>query len=142
LCNGQLLSIQQNAALFALLGTTYGGDGVRTFGLPNFQGRVPVHMDGVLPIGSMGGEEAHTLTVAEMPQHTHTLSGLAGPRTVAAPAGAVLATGDIYGIGPPDAALLSVAVATTGGSQPHSNLQPYLTLNFCIALVGIFPSRN
>jgi microcystin-dependent protein len=142
LCDGQLLPINQNQALFSLLGTTYGGDGRVTFGLPNFQGRVPMHMGGGFTLGQVAGEAQHTLVPAEMPAHTHTLSGQAGPRTVSAPAGAVLATGDIYGLGPTDSTLASAAVTSTGGSQPHLNLQPYLTLNFCIALQGIFPSQN
>jgi microcystin-dependent protein len=142
MCNGALLPINQNQALFSLLGTMYGGNGQTTFQLPNFQGRMPIHVGGSFQIGQFGGEEVHTLTASELPQHTHAVSGQSGARTVTAPAGAVLASGDIYGIGPPDATMGADAVSQAGGSQPHENRQPYLALNFCIALQGIFPSRN
>jgi microcystin-dependent protein len=143
-CSGQLLPIQQNAALFSILGTTYGGDGTTSFALPDFQGRVPMHMGSGFVIGQRGGEEQHTLNISEYPQHVHPVAGQSGQRTSPTPAAtAVLASGDIYGLGPPDNTTLSpLALGNSGGSQPHENRQPYLALNFCIAMQGIFPSQN
>lgn len=141
-CNGQTLPINQNQALFSLLGTTYGGNGQTTFQLPNFQGRVPMHTGNGLLLGQVGGEANHTLSIAEYPSHNHPISGEDGPRVGTAPTGAVLASGDIYGLGPPTGTLAAAAVGLAGGGQPHANMQPYLTLNVCIALQGIFPSRN
>jgi microcystin-dependent protein len=147
LCNGQLLPINQNQALFSILGTTYGGDGRQTFALPNMMGRAPMHPSSTHPLGESQGEEAHTLTAAEMPAHVHALraSGKAGASS--SPAGGVLAaTG--RGATPAYAAVTSLvplnaaAVASAGGSQPHENRPPYLAVNFIIALQGIFPSRN
>ncbi|AKV03629.1 Microcystin dependent protein [Labilithrix luteola] len=141
LCNGQLLSINQNTALFSLLGTTYGGDGRTTFALPNFQGRMPIHFGNGYTQGQASGEAAHTLVLSET-LHGHLVTGMTGPRVVTNPANAVLASGDTFGAGPPTATLAATAVDTAGGGQPHQNMQPYLALNFCIALQGIFPSRN
>ncbi len=141
LCDGQLLSIAQNDALFALLGTTYGGDGISTFALPNFQGRTPMHVGNGFALGQLGGESSHTLSYAEY-AHNHQAAGQAGPRTSITSAGGVLASGDIYGVGPADSSLAAGAVASAGGNSPHENRQPYLALNFCIALEGIFPSRS
>jgi microcystin-dependent protein len=141
-CSGQLLAISQNSALFALIGTTYGGDGVTTFALPNLNGRLPRHVGPGVALGQLGGVSAVTLTSAQIPAHTHAISGLLGPRTVASPANASLVPGDIYGSGPTDGNLAAAAVAPAGGNQPHSNLQPALAVNFCIALAGIFPSQN
>jgi microcystin-dependent protein len=140
-CDGQILPINQNQALFSLLGTTYGGDGVQTFALPNFQGRMPMHVGNGFDLGQVGGESSHTLTYAEY-AHNHQAAGQAGPRTSTTPAGGVLASGDIYGVGPADSSLAAGAVALTGASNAHENRQPYLALNFCIALQGIFPSRS
>ena len=145
LCNGQLLPINQNQALFSLLGTTYGGDGRVNFGLPNLQARVPVHMGSGHTLGESGGEDAHTLTLAELPLHQHVLqaSSLDGDSPV--PQGHVLArsVSQIYlPAGQPPQPLNGASVQTVGGSQAHLNLQPYLVLNFCIALQGIFPSQN
>ena len=147
-CNGQLLPINQNQALFSLLGTTYGGNGQTTFGLPNLQGRVPIHVGGGNPQGQMIGEAAHTLTVAEMPA-TCTRWSRTAPRH---PAGRQCAGGEqarrrLHGAEPLRPATSLVAMNTndigfTGGSQPHENMQPYTTVMFCIALIGIFPSRN
>jgi microcystin-dependent protein len=146
LCNGQTVSISQNAALFAIIGTFYGGNGTSTFQLPNLQGSVPMHQGtlggNTYVIGEVGGETSHTLSLNEYPTHNHSISGETGARTVSAPGGAVLASGDIYGLGPPTGTLASQAVGIAGGSQPHQNMQPYLAMNFCIALQGIFPSRN
>jgi microcystin-dependent protein len=154
-CNGQLLGTTQNTALFSLLGVTYGGNGVNSFALPNLQGRVPMHMGNGFSLGQVSGEEAHTLTTAEMPQHTHQMmaSTTAGSVPVGVPTTA-LGEGQTGGTGGGQAVNLYApaggatvafnggALSKTGGNQPHENRQPYLTLNFCIALSGIFPSRN
>jgi microcystin-dependent protein len=142
-CEGQLLSIQQNSALFALLGTTYGGNGVNNFMLPDLRGRLPLHINTDYPLGNVGGEAAHVLTSNEMPQHMHLVSG-----SSVAPTSAAI-TGNIWGqqtssFGPPDApvAMSPAAISTAGGSQPHPNMQPYLAMSYCIATQGIFPPRN
>ena len=145
LCNGQLLPINQNQALFALIGTTYGGDGRVNFALPNLQARVPIHEGGGHVLGETGGEPAHTLTIAELPQHQHTLNASTTTANSPVPTGNVLAPTDgnqFYG--PPSnlAPLAPGSVADVGGSQAHLNLQPFLTLSFCIALQGIFPSQS
>jgi microcystin-dependent protein len=142
-CNGQLLPINQNQALFALLGTMYGGDGRTTFALPNLQGSVAAHRSDAFSQGSTGGEESHTLTVAEQPVHTHNAQG------TSTAADSEIAAGNFLG-GAPNAyaplanptALDPSALSSAGGGQAHENRQPYLTLNFCIALQGVFPSRN
>jgi microcystin-dependent protein len=142
-CNGQLLPINQNQALFSILGTTYGGDGRVTFGLPNFQGRIPIHQGQGFNLGQQGGEVAHTLTINEMPAHNHpamgtsTANGSSPNGTVWAPADGAL---EYYAA--PNTTMNPAAIANTGGSQPHTNEAPYLVLNFIIALVGIFPSQN
>ncbi len=147
LCNGQLLAINQNQALFALLGTTYGGNGQTTFALPNLQGRAPMHFSGVHPLGQAAGAETHTLAVAEIPSHAHTLRASGKVAASSSPAGGVLAA-PVRGATPAYAAvgnlvpLNPAAIAATGGGQPHENRPPYLTVNFIIALQGIFPSRN
>lgn len=147
MCNGQILPINQNQALFSLLGTTYGGDGRVNFRLPEMRGRVPIHSDNTHPLGNAGGAENHALVKGEMPMHTHGHGGVAttGEADRQHPVGSHFAHADIETYAKaktviplnPDA--LSSAV---GGSQPHANMQPYLTLNFVIALQGIFPSRN
>jgi microcystin-dependent protein len=143
LCNGQLLPINQNQALFSLLGTTYGGDGRVNFALPNLQGRVPVHRGGGLTLGQAGGEQAHTLSAGEMPQHTHVLNGSSADASNPSPAGNVCAANtNLYGPGVQLVGLQQASVTTVGGSQAHQNMQPFLTLNFSIALQGIFPSPN
>jgi microcystin-dependent protein len=142
LCNGQLISVSQNEALFALLGTTYGGDGVNTFGLPNLQGLVPVHMGTGFSLGQSGGEEAHTITAAEMPAHTHALNASPSAGNAASPSNAMFAAETAYVPAAQLTQAAASAVSSVGASQPHSNLQPYLTLNFCIALQGIFPTQN
>lgn len=147
-CSGQLLPINQNQALFALLGTMYGGDGRTTFGLPNLQGRAPVHATGQIQQGETGGQESHTLGIAEVPAHSHSLVGSANPATSTTPAGNVLAAkaalrgASVYSPGPATQPLDPTAVANAGGGQAHSNLQPMLTILFIIAIQGIFPSRN
>lgn len=148
-CNGQLLPINQNQALFALLGTTYGGNGTTTFQLPNLQGRVPVddgNGAGLPPValGQAGGAENVTLTVAQMPVHTHQLNALSSAGTQAGPGGGVWASASPgrYSAGAPNVQMNPAAVGLAGSSQPHSNMIPYLAVSFIIALQGIFPSRN
>jgi microcystin-dependent protein len=145
LCNGQLLPINQNQALFSLLGTTYGGDGRVNFGLPNLTGRTPIHVGNGHTLGERGGEQAHTVTIAEMPTHTHTANAVAADGSVIIPAGALLAkaapANPYLPLGNP-VAMNPASVSNTGGSQAHQNMQPFLTLSFCIALQGIFPSPN
>jgi microcystin-dependent protein len=143
MCNGQLLPINQNQALFSLLGTTYGGNGQTNFALPDLRGRTPIHVGGSFTLGSRAGEEAHTLSASEMAQHTHVMNGSATNADVVSPTDNVLAqSSQLYG---PAAQLTSLdpsSSGNTGGSQAHLNMQPYLTLTFCIALQGIFPSPN
>lgn len=141
LCNGQTLPIAQNQALYALLGTTYGGNGQTTFALPNFTGRMPMHFGNGFALGQSGGETAHTLIAPET-AHGHVATGMTGPRVGTNPAGAVLASGDMFGAGPATAALAPTALDSVGASQPHPNMQPYLALNVCIALQGVFPSQT
>ena len=142
LCNGQLLPINQNQALFSLLGTTYGGDGRVNFALPDLRGRTPIHEGSGHTLGERGGEQAHTLSIAELPTHTHLLNANTGSGQNNPP-NAVLgkAAANMYG---PATALAAMgnSVINTGGSQAHLNMQPFLTLSFCIALQGIFPSPN
>jgi microcystin-dependent protein len=142
LCNGQILPINQNQALFALLGTQYGGNGQFTFGLPDFRGRTPVHVGSGFTQGQQGGEENHTLIVNEMPNHTHSHSVSSGNSTEALPTNNSFGNGaaKLYASQNNGATLNNVS--SFGGSQPHNNMQPYSVLNFCIALQGIFPSRN
>jgi microcystin-dependent protein len=147
MCNGQLLPINQNQALFSLLGTTYGGNGITNFALPNMQGRAPMHWSGSHPQGQSAGEESHTLTATEMPAHQHVLRASGKTAASSSPNAGVLAAPG-RGATPAFAAATNLvplnpaAIGTTGGSQPHENRPPYLALNFVIALQGIFPSRN
>ena len=145
-CNGQFLPINQNQALFALFGTTYGGNGQTTFALPNLRDSVPIHRGNGFTQGQKGGEAAHTITTAEMPTHTHGLQGSGNTAADVIVNNMVLglnAVDDIYISGSRSlVALNPESITNTGGSQPHNNLQPFLTLNFCVALQGIFPSRN
>ncbi len=145
LCNGQLLPINQNQALFSLLGTTFGGDGRVNFGLPNLQGNVPIHVGNGHTLGEKGGEQSHTLSIAEMSTHTHVLNASSSDGTQAIPSNNLLARAapaNPY-IAPTNlGALILGTVGNTGGSQAHLNMQPFLTLNFSIALQGIFPSPN
>jgi microcystin-dependent protein len=144
LCNGQLLPINQNQALFALLGTTFGGDGRVNFALPDLRGRVPIHVGSGHTLGERGGEQAHTVSIAELPTHTHLANASTVAATTDGPSGNVLATAALnaYGVASNLVALGNATVANTGGSQAHLNMQPFLTLSFCIALQGIFPSPN
>ncbi|MEH3052931.1 MAG: tail fiber protein [Patulibacter minatonensis] len=149
-CNGQMLPINQNQALFALLGTTYGGDGITTFALPNLQGRVPMGQSvfsGGHTLGEVGGEAAHTLTQTELPQHVHFATATTDSASPAvAPSGTLLGgavptmyaptgTGSLVALAP-------ATVGSVGGSQAHSNMQPYTVLQWCICIAGLFPSRN
>ena len=141
LCNGALLPINQNQALFALIGTTYGGDGRVNFALPNLQGRVPFHMGANFTLGQNGGEASHTLTASEMPAHTHTVQASAAPADLAGATGNLWANGNASAYdAAPTGAMNPAAVLNAGGNQPHENRSPYLVLNFIIALQGIFPS--
>jgi len=147
-CNGQLMPINQNQALFSLLGTTFGGDGRVNFALPDFRARTAIHVGSGRTLGERGGEPAHTLSVSELPTHTHVANGSSATADAAVPGGNLLGAVDntTFGTayaGPSNLAAFSPqAVTNTGGSQAHNNLQPYLTLNFCIALQGIFPSQT
>ena len=144
LCNGQLLPINQNQALFSLLGTTYGGNGQTNFALPDLRGRAPIHVGNGHTLGERGGEQAHTLTSAEMPMHTHTLQSGSGGTPSTNPNGALLGPAAVASYGPPQSlvAMNPASVTNTGGSQAHLNMAPSLTISFCIALQGIFPSPN
>jgi microcystin-dependent protein len=147
-CNGQTLPINQNQALFSLLGTTYGGNGVTTFMLPNLQGATPIHQGRGFVLGQSGGEVNHTLISNEMPAHSHSVFGSSTAANAASPAGNLWAAGNTaYDALPPASPGTSVAMAPAavnfaGGSQPHANLQPVSVLSLCIALSGIYPSRN
>ncbi len=142
-CNGQLLPINQNQALFSLLGTTFGGNGTVNFALPNLQGRVPLHVGNGRTLGNSGGSATVTLTTTQLPQHSHTLLASTTAGTTATPTNNVLAS-YLNGYAPAGSltTLANDELANVGGSQPHQNMQPFLTLNFCIALQGIFPSPN
>jgi microcystin-dependent protein len=144
LCNGQLLPINQNQALFSLLGTTYGGDGRVNFGLPNLQGRTPIHMGSGHTLGERGGEQAHTLSISEIPTHSHYANASSSVANTVIPTGAILGSSLNMSYRSPDAltSLHPETITNIGGSQAHMNMQPFLVLNFSIALQGIFPSQN
>lgn len=149
MCNGQLLPINQNQALFSLLGTTFGGDGRVNFALPDNRGRTPIHIGNGHTLGERGGEQAHTLSISELPTHTHVLSAVqtgtvSGNKTAANAAALSTSTpNNIYSSAISNLVSLNAGTVTSiGGSQAHLNMQPFLTLNFCIALIGIFPSQN
>jgi microcystin-dependent protein len=143
MCNGQLLPINQNQALFSLLGTTFGGDGRVNFALPDVRGRTPIHVGSGHTLGERGGEQAHTLSIAELPTHTHSLNASNTNAATNSPNNAVLANATAVYHSPTSLTSLNPgSVTNTGGSQAHLNMQPFLTLNFCIALQGIFPSPN
>ena len=153
-CDGQLLAVSQNDALFSLFGTIYGGDGSTTFGLPDLRGRIPLHQGqgpglSTRPLGSKSGEENVTLTLNQIPSHTHTGLASSNPATSASLNGNVLARGvdadDMFyadSAGASPGALVNGMVGNTGGSQPHGNMMPTLCINFIVALVGIYPSRS
>ena len=144
LCHGQVLPINQNQALFSLLGTTYGGNGQTTFALPDLRSRVPMHFGGSHSLGERAGEENHTLIAAELPAHNHVLNASTTDADFPLGTGNVLAPApgaQIYAT-TPTGVMNPASVTSVGGSQPHPNIQPSQTLSFCIALVGIFPSRD
>lgn len=141
-CQGQLLQIRQYQALYALLGVVYGGDGVTTFGLPDLRGRVPLHISPDYRLGAAGGESAHALTVNEMPSHTHQVAASNALASSIPPAGNIWPQSvNTYSADGPNVQMGPNAISVAGGSQPHNNMQPYMTLSFCIALSGSFPSR-
>jgi microcystin-dependent protein len=146
LCNGQLLPINQNQALFSLLGTRFGGNGQTTFALPNLQGRVPMHVGRGHPLGEVAGEQAHILSMGEMTQHTHVFNPSSVAATTNTPTSSLglAASAGSFLYGPPAnlVTMNSLAVSFVGGNQAHENMQPYLTISFCIALQGVFPSQN
>ena len=142
-CDGQLLAINQNQATFSLMGTMYGGNGQTNFALPNLRGRIPLHWGNSLRQGTVLGEEAHTLTIGEMPNHTHTLSAAnADGDDTNTPANMLGAFNNGYRGATNLIAIQTNTITNVGGSQPHENRQPFLTMNWCVALVGIFPSQN
>lgn len=151
-CNGQLLSIAQNSALFSILGTTYGGDGITTFALPDLRGRVAIQ-PGTGPglsnyvLGERAGTESNTLTISQLPAHNHMLMGSSQTANQAGPGGHTLATEPtgstaIYNSAAPDQALNATSISATGGNLPVNNIQPFLCVNFIIAVEGIYPSRS
>jgi microcystin-dependent protein len=146
LCDGQLLPINQNQGLVSLLGTTYGGDGRVNFGLPDLRSRVPIHMGSGHTLGERGGEQAHTLSISEIPTHVHTCNATSIPATTNTPGATLLAAqstaSQLYSSPSNLIAMNPGAIAPVGGSQAHLNMQPFLTLSFCIALQGIFPSQT
>jgi microcystin-dependent protein len=142
-CQGQLLPISENEVLFNLIGTTYGGDGQETFALPDLQGRVPIHAGNGFTLGEKDGVESVTLTVQQMPTHSHPMLASSGIGNNPNPQGEVLAESSLatlYGTGSPSGQMAPQAVSSVGGSQPHDNLQPYLCIDFIISLFGVFPS--
>jgi microcystin-dependent protein len=142
LCNGQLLPINQNQALFSLLGTTYGGNGQTTFALPDLRGSVPMHFGSGHTLGERAGQETHTLIQQEQPAHNHVANAV-NSNANAGPTGHFLAAANaLYQPAPANTQLAPSTISTVGGGQPHANQQPFLTLSFAIALQGIFPSQN
>jgi len=144
LCNGQLLAINQNQALFSILGTAFGGNGQTNFALPDLRGRTGIHQGQGYNVGQNGGEEFHTLIVSEMPQHNHLVNASDTQGNLNTVQGNILAreVGNPYGSLNSLTTLQTATVTTYGGSQPHENRQPFLVVNYVIALQGIFPSRN
>ena len=143
MCNGQLLPINQNQALFSLLGTTYGGDGRVNFALPDLRSRVPIHMGSGFTLGEKGGEQAHTLSIAEIPTHTHVANGTSTTGNTPVPTGNLLGQANNAYRSPDNFVSLNpTTIGNVGGSQAHLNMQPFLVLTFCIALQGIFPSQT
>ncbi|MBB6672968.1 phage tail protein [Cohnella nanjingensis] len=142
-CNGQIMSINSNQALFSLLGTTYGGNGVSTFALPDLRGKVPVGIGSSYPLGMTSGEASHTITTNEIPMHTHQVSASNVAASSVSPETAVWASSSNQFAASGNLGLMNAqAIGSAGGSQSHSNMQPYLTVRYCIALNGIYPSRN
>jgi len=147
LCNGQLLAINQNQALFSILGTTYGGNGQTSFALPNLQGRVPLHPGQGIALGQQAGSETVALSISQLPTHSHGLAASTDPAAATLPTGNALAKkarfgADVYAAPAAETSLHPASLGSTGGSQPHENMQPFTVLSFAIALQGIFPSQN
>jgi microcystin-dependent protein len=145
LCNGQLLPINQNQGLFSLLGTTFGGDGRVNFALPDLRSRVPIHVGSGHTLGERGGEQAHTLSIAELPTHTHVAQAKPATADQTIPNSTMVLAQPAFEMYRPASNLVAMnpaTIANVGGSQAHLNMQPFLTLSFCIALQGIFPSPN
>lgn len=144
-CQGQTLAISQNQVLFSILGTTYGGDGITTFMLPDLSGRAPVHVGNGVSLGQSGGEENHTLTINEIPAHNHTVQASEQGSSVYTPVGGAWAPAgnstNSYSAAA-DSQMSASAISPTGGSQPHTNMQPYLAMNYCICISGLYPPRN
>ncbi len=143
-CDGQIMPINQNQSLYSLLGTTYGGDGRTSFGLPEMRGRAPIHFDTAHPRGQKAGIENETLTTQQMPNHNHALEATSNSATTTEPAGKVFATAtqNVYHTLDNSVNMAASAISHAGGGQHHNNMQPYETINFCICLQGLFPSRN
>lgn len=143
LCNGQLLPINQNQALFSILGTTFGGNGQTTFALPDFRGRVPVHFGQGISLGEAAGAATHTLTTSELPMHNHAVAGSSAAPSARSAASSLWASNAASPYAAtPTTVMHPASIAATGGNQAHDNMPPYLVLHFVIALQGIFPSRN
>jgi len=144
LCNGQLLPINQNQALFSLLGTTYGGDGQTNFALPNLRGRLPIHVGNGHTLGETAGQTSHTVTIQELPAHNHLLNATSTAAGTNIPDNTTVlgVVNNTYTAAANLTGLVPSEIGNAGGSQPHNNMMPYLTLNFIIALQGIFPSQN
>lgn len=149
-CDGQLMAISENDALFTLIGTTYGGDGQETFGIPNLQSRVPIHAGTAASgttytLGEMAGTETVTLTVQQLPIHSHAMLGSTNTASIQTPAANVVGKStqiDLFINAQPGDALNASAITPVGGSQPHDNVQPFLCINFILSLFGVFPSQN
>jgi microcystin-dependent protein len=141
-CDGQILPINQNQALYSLLGTTYGGDGRTTFALPDLRGRTPVHIGEGFTLGAKGGEEVHQITLPEMPAHAHGMMASSLPANQEQPDVWARQNADAYQQSPPNAQMNAASLSSVGGGQGHTNMQPYLVLYFAIALQGLFPSRS
>jgi microcystin-dependent protein len=146
-CEGQLLPISEYETLFNLIGTTYGGDGQATFALPDLRGRIPLHQGNGFILAETGGAEEITLTISQIPAHSHPVLGSANTATLTAPAGQVFANSGNpailpFGTDAPVRSLAAQTVSSVGGSQPHTNFQPYLCIDFIISLFGIFPSQT
>jgi len=146
MCNGQLLPINQNQPLFSLLGTTFGGNGQTNFALPDQRGRTPIHVGSGHTLGERGGEQAHTLSISELPEHVHSANATTAVATTNTPTGSLLlaqsTASQLYASPANLEAMAPEAITNVGGSQAHLNMQPFLALTFCIALQGIFPSPN
>lgn len=142
-CSGQILPISENETLFQLIGTTYGGDGQSTFALPNLQSRVPLHQGGGFTLAQTGGVENVTLTASQMPSHTHPMVASGNPASGASPTSAIMGTSSqatMYFSDPPPLNMNTQNIGLVGGNQPHTNMQPYLAINYILSLYGIFPS--